>query len=80
MSTYHIIEALSNILFFFNYTYVCGIALTYLLFNLDIMHIYKKDKNNEEQSEIKNPFIQGFLCLGFPVIWYQCYKNFKEGE
>ena len=45
MSTQHIIEVLGSILFFFNYTYLCGIAFTYLLFNLKIIHIYKKDKN-----------------------------------
>lgn len=80
MSTQHIIEVLGSILFFFNYTYLCGIAFTYLLFNLKIMHIYKKDKNKEEQNEIKDPLIQGLLCFGFPVLWYQYYKNFKKGE
>lgn len=80
MSTQHIIEVLGSILFFFNYTYLCGIAFTYLLFNLKIMHIYKKDKNKEEQNEIKDPLIQGLVCFGFPVLWYQCYKNFKKGE
>lgn len=42
MSTQHIIEVLGSILFFFNYTYLCGIAFTYLLFNLKIIHIYKR--------------------------------------
>ena len=80
MSTQHIIEVLGSILFFFDYTYLCGIAFTYLLFNLKIMHIYKKDKNKEEQNEIKDPLIQGFVCFGFPVLWYQRYKNYKKGE
>jgi hypothetical protein len=77
----NIIEILAGLLFFFNYTYLCGIAFTYLLFNLKIIHLYKKDKNTEKElNTIEDPFIQGLLCFGFPLIWYQCYKNFKKGE
>ena len=79
MSTQHIIEVLGSILFFFNYTYLCGIAFTYLLFNLKIMHIYKKDKNKEEQNEIKDPLIQGFVCFGFPVIKIIKKENNNNG-
>lgn len=70
-------ETFGIILFWFDYIYILGIAFTFLLFNMNIFHLTKLDENDQEY-ELTNPIIQGLFCLGFPIIWYKCYKNWKK--
>lgn len=66
------IETIKYLVFWFDYMYLFFIAFTFLLFNLNIIQLYKENKL------IDNPLLHGLFSFGFPIVWYKCYKNWKK--